>query len=196
MMRRDECFACLARHRNEAIVVATYSSAFEWIKHAPNPLNYLSVGAMGQASSHALGLALGLPGQKIIVLDGDGSLLMNLSSLATIAAVAPPNLIHFVSDNGCYEANGSHPTPGHGRVSFAGFARAAGYAHVFEFDALDEFEKNVARVLALPGPVFATLKLVAGAPLDYDYDLIHGVEVRQQFKAAIRPLIDRRDRRG
>ena len=67
---------------------------------------------MGLGSSHALGLALGRPDKRVLVLDGDGSLLMNLGTLVTIAEVAPRNLIHFVLENGTYEANGSHPTPG------------------------------------------------------------------------------------
>ena len=72
MMPRNECFRKIAELRGDAIVVSTYSSAFEWRKIAPSSFNYFSVGAMGQASSHALGLALGLPEQKVIVLDGDG----------------------------------------------------------------------------------------------------------------------------
>lgn len=193
MMKRDECFRKLAELRDDAIVVSTYSSAFEWIRIDPNPLNFLSVGAMGQASSHALGLALGLPDQKVIVLDGDGSLLMNLPSLVTIANAAPRNLIHFVAENGCYEANGSHPIPGQGKVDFAGMARAAGYAEVFEFDGLNRFAAELPAVLSAQGPVFVVLKVVAADPLPMDYEYIHSAEVRAQFKAAIRPLIENRD---
>ena len=196
MMRRDECFEKLAELRGDAIVVATYSSAFEWLRAAPSPLNFVSVGAMGQASSHGLGLALGLPDHKVIVLDGDGSLLMNLSSLVTVAEAAPENLVHFVVENGCYEANGSHPIPGQDKVSFAGLARAAGYAHVFEFDGLNRFTAELPEVLSLGGPVFATLKVVAGEPPPLDYEYIHSAEVRRQFKEAIRPLIERRDAEG
>ena len=127
MMRRDECFRKIAEHRGGAIVVAAYTSAFEWMAIDPSPLNFVSVGAMGQASSHALGLAIGLPDRRIVVLDGDGSLLMNLGSLVTIAEAGPENLVHFVVENGTYEANGGHPIPGSGRVDFAGFARGAGY---------------------------------------------------------------------
>ncbi len=191
MMRRDECFKVLAAHRGDAIVVPAYTAAFEWLRASPGPLNYFSIGAMGQASSHALGLALGLPDHKIIVLDGDGSLLMNMGSLVTIANAAPMNLIHFVNDNGAYEANGNHPTPGKDRVSFAGFARAAGYPHVFEFDDLATWKAELPRVLSLPGPVFGALKLVPGAPLQMDYDFIHGPAVRQRFREALRPLLTR-----
>lgn len=193
MMRRDECFAKLAELRGDAIVVATYTSAFEWLRTAPSPLNFISVGAMGQASSHALGLALGLPDHKVIVLDGDGSLLMNLSSLVTVAEAAPRNLVHFVVENGCYEANGSHPIPGQGRVDFAGLARAAGYPEVFGFEGLNQFVGDLPTVLSTPGPVFATLKVVAGDPPPMDYEYMHSAEVRREFKQAIQPLIARRD---
>ena len=103
MMVRTECLTELARVRGDALVVAVYSAAFDWIEISPHPLNFFSVGAMGQASSHALGFAIGLPDRRVIVLDGDGSLLMNLSSLVTIAGAAPTNLMHFVCQNGCYE---------------------------------------------------------------------------------------------
>src|SRR5512146_1949462 len=99
LMKRDECFRVLARHVKEEIVVATYSSAFDWLAIADRPLNYFSHGAMGLGSSHGLGLALGLPQRRVIVLDGDGSLLMNLGTLVTIAGARPKNLIHFVCQN-------------------------------------------------------------------------------------------------
>ncbi|HET7884431.1 MAG TPA: thiamine pyrophosphate-dependent enzyme, partial [Acetobacteraceae bacterium] len=146
-MRRDDCVRALARHRGDAIVVATYQAAFDLMRIAPDPLNYLSVGAMGQASSHALGLALGRPDRRVIVLDGDGSLLMNLGTLVTIAGAAPANLTHFVCENGCYEANGSHPLPGRGSVSFAGLAAAAGIDDVSELDSLVEFEADLPGLL-------------------------------------------------
>lgn len=96
MMKRDEALALLARHVTDEAVVATYQAAFDWMRLAPRDLNYVSIGAMGIASSHALGLALGRPDRRVVVLDGDGSLLMNLGSLATIAGAAPRNLAHLV----------------------------------------------------------------------------------------------------
>jgi phosphonopyruvate decarboxylase len=192
MMPRDQCFRMLAELRGDAIVVATYTSAFEWRRTQPHKLNFVTIGAMGQASSQALGLAIGLPDHKVIVLDGDGSLLMNLGTLVTIANARPRNLVHFVVENGCYEANGSHPIPGQGRVSFAGFARAAGYAQVFEFDGLNRFAAELPAVLAADGPVFATLKVVAADPPPQDYEWTTSPAVRREFKAAIRPLLPKR----
>lgn len=192
MMQRMACFEKIAASRDGAIVVSTYTSAFEWHRVDPNPLNFVSVGAMGQASSHALGLAIGLPDQKIIVLDGDGSLLMNLSTLTTIANAAPKNLIHFVVENGTYEANGGHPTPAHGKTDFAGMARAAGYAEAHTFEGLNQFAAELPALLAATGPVFAALKVEPGdaPPLNYDYKWLHSADRRREFRAAVKPLLN------
>src|SRR5258708_33298533 len=117
---------------------------------------------MGIASSHGLGLALGRPRQKVIVLDGDGSLLMNLGTLVTIGGAAPKNLIHFVCRNGTYEANGGHPIP-NPAVDFNGLARAADYRALYEFSSLADFEAGIPQVLAAEGPVVRTLPLASGA---------------------------------
>jgi sulfopyruvate decarboxylase subunit beta len=186
MMKRGDCLKALARHVTEAdIVLPVYSTAFDWIDIRPHQLNYLAHGAMGLASSHALGLALGRPDRRVIVLDGDGSLLMNLGSLVTIANAAPPNLYHFVCENGTYEANGGHPIPGRDRVDFCGFARAAGYRAVYEFSELPIFEQQAGAALSEPGPVFADLKVIASGPQERDYNRLHGPAVRRAFKEAL-----------
>jgi sulfopyruvate decarboxylase subunit beta len=188
-MRRDDCLRVLAKHRGGAVVVAVYQAAFDLMRIDPNPLNYYAVGAMGQASSHALGLALGRPDLKVIVVDGDGSLLMNIGTLVTIAGAAPRNLVHLVGENGCYEANGSHPLPGAradgGGVSFAGLARGAGIADVSEFDTLEGFDAALPGLLTRPGPVFGVLKIMPGEASPQPYDIIHGAETRRAFKAAL-----------
>ncbi|MBV8651334.1 MAG: thiamine pyrophosphate-binding protein [Alphaproteobacteria bacterium] len=186
MMKRDECLKALARHLTDEVVVATYQAAFDWMVIRPSPLNYLSIGAMGLASSHALGLALGRPDRRIIVLDGDGSLLMNLGSLVSIAEAKPRNLIHCVCENGTYEANGAHPIPGQDRVSFTGFAKAAGYPVCHEFSELRDFEARIASVLRQEGPVFVDLKIMPGAPSPQDYPYIHGAATREAFRKALR----------
>jgi phosphonopyruvate decarboxylase len=184
-MRRDDALRELARHVTDEIVVAVYTTAFDWIAIRPSPLNYIMTGAMGLGSSHALGLALGRPDKRVLVLDGDGSLLMNLGSLVTIAEVAPPNLIHFVFENGTYEANGSHPTPGRDGVDFSGFARAAGYRDCHTFDDPGSFASRIGTLLHQPGPIFITMKVVPGTPPKLDYEYMHGARVRQEFKAAL-----------
>ena len=184
MMKRDQCLKILAGVLGDEIVVASYSSAAEWSEINPRVRNYFSVGAMGLASSHGLGLALGRPRQRVLVLDGDGSLLMNLGSLVTIGAAAPRNLVHFVCHNGTYEANGSHPIP-NPNVDFSAMAKAAGYAQCHDFSELASFEQQIGHVLGQDGPVFATLRVERSKPLTYDYPTLYAADKRKALKAAL-----------
>jgi phosphonopyruvate decarboxylase len=186
MMRRDDCIEAILRHRGDAVIMAVYNTGLDLRRLGPSPLNLYSAGAMGQGSSWGLGLALGMPNRKVMIFDGDGSLLMNLGSLVTIANASPRNLYHFVFENGCYEANGSHPIPGQGRVNFAGIAREAGIRHSHEFVALDAFTSELPRLLALEGPVFIDLKVVAGDPSPQDYAYVNSSERLREFKEAIK----------
>lgn len=185
MMKRDACLSVLARYVGDDIVVATYQSAFDWMAIAPRDLNYLCFGAMGQASSHALGLAIGRPDKRVLVLDGDGSLLMNLGALVTIADQAPKNLYHFVSFNKRYEVNGDHPLPAAEKLDFCGFATAAGYRLATDFHTLEDFETRVPGLLSSDGPVFATLHVEKGVDYPRDYAYVHGEETRRRFRRAL-----------
>ena len=192
MIKRDDCIRLLAKHHTNEIVVPLYQAAFEWFATKPWPLTYYAFGAMGQGSSHGLGFAIGVPERNVWVLDGDGSLLMNLGTLVTIAEVAPKNLIHFVFENGTYEANGGHPIPGVGVVSFAGFARAAGIANTYEFSDLDALSESLPEILEGEGPTFVDLKVVPGDTYEYRWDVVHGPQSRQTFREAMQALLAER----
>ena len=186
MMKRDECLKALARRRKDEIVVAVYTAAQEWLHIAPSELNFTFVGAMGQGSSHALGLALGRPDKRVVVLDGDGSLLMNLGSLVTIANAAPKNLIHCVCENGTYETNGAVEIPNRGKVSFTGLARGAGYPKTYEFAALTEWERALdAGLLKEDGPILVDLKMEPGEKYPEDFRRLYNVEYREALKKAL-----------
>jgi phosphonopyruvate decarboxylase len=186
MMKRDECLRALARHRTDEIVVAVYKAAQEWLHLAPSELNYTFTGAMGQGSSHALGLALGRPDRRVVLLDGDGSLLMNLGSLVTIAHAAPRNLLHCLCQNGTYETNGAVPVPGAGQVDFPALARAAGYPHAYTFDELDAWERALPDLLRQEGPVFVDLHVVPGDDrYPDDFRRLYSVEAREAFRHAL-----------
>jgi len=184
-MKRDDALECLKTHVSDEIVVAVYQTCFDWLAINPRDLNYVATGAMGQASSHGLGLALARPDKKVLVFDGDGSLVMNLGSLVTIANAAPRNLHHFVFVNGVYEVNGSHPVPGAGKTDFAAMALAAGYRSATVFDTLEGLRLNVGPFLGEPGPALAVMKVKAGAPHPRDYDYIHSAAARQSFRDAL-----------
>ncbi len=185
MMKRDECLKVLARRRKDEIVVAVYTAAQEWIHISPSEWNYTFTGAMGQGSSHALGLALGRPDRRVIVLDGDGSLLMNLGTLVTIANAAPKNFVHCVCENGTYETNGAVAIPGAGRLSFTGLARAAGYPKTCEFSALADWEREIDRILTEDGPILVDLKMEPGEAYPEDFRRLYSVEYRDAFRKAL-----------
>ena len=186
MMNRAHLLAILRRHVTDEIVVSSYSSAFDWQATGERALNYFSHGAMGLGSSHGLGLALARPERRVIVLDGDGSLLMNLGTLVTIAAAAPKNLILLVFQNETYEANGGHPIPQARVVDFAGIARSAGIAKASEISALDEFERRVPGLLKETGPVFVTMHVAEGPSVEREYEELYRPARRAALREALR----------
>lgn len=183
-MRRDYALEVLRDHVGPAdIVVAVYQSCFDWLALTDHDLTYVATGAMGQASSHALGLALTCPERRVFVFDGDGSLLMNLGSLVTIAGAGVSNLHHFVFANGVYEVNGAQPLPG--EVDFAAMADAAGYARTGTVEDIGVFRSDLPGVLAADGPTFTALKIEKGADYPWRYDYIHSAEARDRFRRAL-----------
>ena len=188
-MPRDKALMALIPHVGaDDIVVAVYQSCFDWLALNPRDLNYVAVGAMGQASSHGLGLALANPDRRVFVFDGDGSLLMNLGSLVTIAGAGVSNLYHFVFVNRMYEVNGAQPLPGTPDLDFAGLARSAGYQTAQGFDDLSDFKSSLPHMIAQPGPQFAALEIVPGAKHPQRYDYIHSRAAREKFRAALNRL--------
>jgi thiamine pyrophosphate-dependent acetolactate synthase large subunit-like protein len=159
-IEKQRAIELLAKHRNGAVSVTTMQAAYPW--HAAGQsasLHIEAVACMGSASTLGLGIALGAPQRTVMVLDGDGSLLMQLGSLVTIAGRAPENLYHFVFANGAYESSGNQPLPGAGATDWCGLARAAGYRVVFRFDSADDLDGELPAVFATPGPVLIELSI-------------------------------------
>lgn len=183
-MRRDYALEVLKEFiRKDDIVVAVYQSCFDWLGLTEHDLTYVATGAMGQASSHALGFALSCPDRRVVVFDGDGSLLMNLGSLVSIAGAKPDNLHHFVFANGIYEVNGEQPLPA--QVNFSQMAHAAGYSRAETVLDLERFRAVLPDVLSTPGPTFTTLRIVKGADHPRRYDYIHSAAARERFFKAL-----------
>jgi sulfopyruvate decarboxylase subunit beta len=175
----------ISQHRNNAIVIATMTANFEWPQVSDNPeLDLVFSGAMGKASSLGLGLALAQPGKKVIVLDGDGSLLMNLGSLITIANMAPTNLIHFVFVNEVYRTTGGQPIPHANKVNFAALAQATGYTNVYNFELLEELQNNIETIMCQPGPTFICL-IVPPATERPPFPLTRTSDIIDRFRTAI-----------
>jgi thiamine pyrophosphate-dependent acetolactate synthase large subunit-like protein len=130
-----------------------------WPQLSDGPLDFAYMpSAMGQGPSLALGLALAHPQRGVIVMNGDGSMLMNLGSLVTLAH-HPTNVYLVLMDNSMYEVTGGQPTAGAGHTDFAGLARAAGIHRVYTFEDVDRWQAMAGESLAGPGPVLIWLKV-------------------------------------
>ena len=159
MINQIDLMKVVDQYRDNGIVVSTMTGSRGWDAVSSNKnLDVPLGGAMGKASSFALGVALAQPDKRIIIFDGVGSLLMNLGTLVTIAEKAPKNLYHFVLENGVYAVTGGQPIPGSTKLSFAGIAKEAGYTESFEFDDLEEFTSRADEVMSAEGPVFICVK--------------------------------------
>lgn len=138
-----EACTAIAKDRSDDIIVSTMTAMFAISRVSPSPLNISSVPLMGGASGIGLGLALSRPDRRIIILDGDASLLMELGSLATIAGQAPRKFLHFVfNNNRQFSGTGNLDRPAGESFDFAASALAAGYAGAVRISTLDELEKT------------------------------------------------------
>lgn len=156
-IKPEAAVASIAAARGDAICVPTMTAGPAWRALAPDDLSVTCAGFMGGASCLGLGLALAQPERRILVLDGDGSLLMRLGSLATIAGAAPRNLTHLVFKNGVYQSSGSQPTPGGLAVDFVRMAQGAGYRDAYAIRDLDELERRLPAMLSDDGPLLVEL---------------------------------------
>ncbi|MBI4201898.1 MAG: thiamine pyrophosphate-binding protein [Chloroflexi bacterium] len=159
MMSLHDAVTVLKEHRGDAVVVTCMSAGGAWNRVSDRPERDLPIRPMGKGMNVAFGLALARPDLKVLMLDGDGSLLMNLGTLTSVATQKPENFYHFVMENGVYAITGGQPIPSKDVASFAGFARDAGYAAAYEFDDLEDLSMNIGKVLQEKGPVLINLKV-------------------------------------
>jgi sulfopyruvate decarboxylase subunit beta len=149
------------------IVVTNQGSARIWPKLRSRPLDFhYNPSTMGGAIPLGLGLALSQPRREVVVVSGDGSLLMSLGSLVTVVSTGATNLTIVLVDNGIYEVTGGQKTPATPAVDYCGLARAAGYSSVCDFNAIEPWQAGAADALCQPGPRFIRLA-VQPAPEEY-----------------------------
>ena len=142
MMDPRAALEVLAAHRGDHIVVTTMSAAGIWPLLSDTPLDFTYIpSSMSQGPGLGLGLALAQPSRGVVVVNGDGCMLMSLGSLVTLANHSA-NVYLIIFDNGLYEVTGGQPTAGSGHVDFAAMARAAGIARVYDFDAIETWVRK------------------------------------------------------
>ena len=151
-MRRYDCLAVLAPLIDDELVVGNVArTSFEWHALKPREGNLYTM-AMGMVTPVSLGLALSLPHRRVIALDGDGGLLLNLGVLTTVANQAPPNLIVLVFDNESYASTGGLPTATAGVTDLAKIAQGAGVRNAHSVTTVDEFRDLIGRAIRGDGP--------------------------------------------
>jgi sulfopyruvate decarboxylase subunit beta len=160
MIGMEDALTPIRRLRKDTdVVVTTMSAAKVWMDFGPlHPLDFVFVpSCMGHATSQALGIAIAQPERRVIVCNGDGSMLMSLGSLVTIAAEAPPNLTVIIMDNGIYEVTGGQPVPH--RPDFAALAKASGISNVFRFDKASDWSAVAEKLISLNGTTVVVLEI-------------------------------------
>jgi phosphonopyruvate decarboxylase len=160
MMDRQEAIDILAEGRGQAVSVATMQSIFPWHQAGQGETFHVDASqCMGSASSIGLGLAMAKPDRKVMVLDGDGSLLMQLGSLVTIAGQSTPNLYHFVFANGLHQSTGNQDLPGIGKFDWVALAKAAGYRQALKIEAAEDLIERLPQIWQMEGPVLIELSI-------------------------------------
>ena len=137
---------------DEAVIGGIGNTNFDLWEAGQRPQNFYMLGSMGLAIPIALGVAIAQPRRHVVALEGDGSLLMQLGCLTTVAVQAPKNLTMVVWDNGLYQITGSQPTASQATADVVAIARGAGLANSAWAADEDEFERLMARALEGGGP--------------------------------------------
>jgi len=154
MLNKYTCLEKLASQRKDEVVVSCMGTAKPWEALSDSDLDFASVdSAMGHAADFALGLAMAQPKRRVITLNGDGSLLMCLGSLVTIAQRACENYAMIIFENGTYEVTGNQSVPGNSFVDYEAIARGAGIKKAYTIDSEEEFEARLPLVFKEPGPI-------------------------------------------
>ena|SRR5690242_14083879 len=187
-MLRYDALEAIYRDLQDKIVVTimgAVAAELYTLGHRPN-FFYLEH-AMGLASSMGLGIALSMPQHKVVVIDGDGSLLMNLGTLSTMARYRPGNLLHIVFDNESLLSVGGFPTATATGTDLASIARASGVPSVMEADTLESLAKSTHEALASNTLTTIISKVEAIGPKTFHMDLPL-LENRFQFKRALEAM--------
>ena len=184
-LRRREVARALLAERDDLLLVAGLGST-NWDATAAgdHPLTFPLWGAMGSAALIGLGLALARPERRVLVMTGDGELLMGLGGLATIGVQRPANLALVVFDNERYGETGMQATHTAHGVDLAGIARAAGFRVAGTVRAAEELEPARQVIRTEAGPIFYAIK-VRAEPLPFAMPPKDGAHLKDRFRLAL-----------
>lgn len=182
---RREVVAALLKDRGDALVVTGLgSSTYDAYAVGDHDLNFYLWGAMGGAAMAGLGLALAQPKRRVLVITGDGEMLMGIGSLATIAVAAPKNLAIAVIDNGHYGETGMQRAHTGLGVDITGMAKAAGFRSTSTLRTMAALKVWLRAWYRMQGPVFADIK-VAAVQAPMRLPMRDGTAIKHRFRQAL-----------
>ena len=184
LKRRDVARALLAERNDMLVVAGLGSTAWDATAAGDRPLTFPLWGAMGGAVTIGLGLALAQTSRRVLVITGDGEMLMGLGSLATVAAQAPVNLVVCVFDNERYGETGMQHTHTAMGVSLTEVATACGIRITGDVRSEDQLAEALPVIRNAVGPVFFNIK-VRAEKLDFVLPPKNGVELKERFRLAL-----------
>ncbi len=154
--------AILSLLTTQPVIVCNGFPSREAFKLGDRPTMFYMIGSMGVAPAIGLGVALARPHEKVVVLDGDGNVLMGMGTLATVGALKPKNFIHVVLDNEVYGSTGNQPTLSR-LVKLDQIAKAAGYVNVERVREREDILYEFKDMLAKDGPSLLLVKVTENA---------------------------------
>lgn len=187
MNRFDLTRRLVTKLKDEAVIGGIGNTNFDLWAAGHRPENFYMLGSMGLAFPIALGVALAQPQRRVFALEGDGSLLMQLGCLATIATQAPKNLTMVVMDNGIYQITGSQPTPAATHTDMVAVATASGITNASWAADEDDFERLIERSMSATVPTLIGVRIddkpgtgtTRRDPVQIRERFMHGMGVRQ-----------------
>jgi len=182
--RRKAVTAILAPRGDSLLVTGLGSSTYDAAAAGDHVNNFYLWGAMGGAAMLGLGLALAQPNRRVLVITGDGEMLMGLGSLATIGVQQPRNLSIIVLDNEHYGETGMQESHTRRTADLAGVAKATGFRHTATLYNAQQLKTWIPEFYRAPGPVFAALKVTR----DREPAILpprDGTHIRNRFREAV-----------
>jgi thiamine pyrophosphate-dependent acetolactate synthase large subunit-like protein len=181
-MKRFDCLTSLAAMLDPNVIVITNVGPIcrEWNALRPSDANLLQVN-LGLCAAVGLGVAVSLPHRQVVLLDGDGNLLLNLASLADLANQNLKNLVHIVLDNESYEGGGGLKSATAGKADLAAIARGAGVADASVVSTVEQFETVARQSLANRGHHFIVAKVEKGSVDKLPTLTLDGKEAKYRF---------------
>ena len=182
--RRKVVDALLAERGDALVVTGLGSPTYDTFAAGDHDLNFYLWGGMGGAAMAGLGLALAQPKRRVLVITGDGEMLMGLGSLATIACEAPKNLAIAVINNGHYGETGMQRAHTARGVDLAGIAKAAGFKSSTTISSMAGLQQWLSTFHRKPGPVFGDIK-VSAVPAPMALPVRDGTAIKYRFRTAL-----------